>query len=91
MPLDANSCARFNLRTRARILLEAEVHGEVVEGNGGSGKMSRQREAASSGPAEAAKAAALVPCALSYIPLKLEPWQWSVLAHEEKVKAALLT
>ena len=51
----------------------------------------RQREAASSGPAEAAKAAALVPCALSYIPLKLEPWQWSVLAHEEKVKAALLT
>ena len=53
--------------------------------------MSRQREAASSGPAEAAKAAALVPCALSYIPLKLEPWQWSVLAHEEKVKAALLT
>ena len=91
MPLDANSCARFNLRTRARILLEAEVHGEVVEGNGGSGKMSRQREAASSGPVEAATATAAVPCALSHIPFKFEPWHRSVLAHEEDVKAALLT
>ena len=59
------------------------MHGKDVGGNGGNGKRSRQREVAQSGAAAAATAAAPVPCALSYILFELEPWQRSVLAHEE--------
>ena len=43
MALVASSCARCSLRTRDRTLLEVDMHGDVNQGSGGIGKMSRQR------------------------------------------------
>ena len=74
MVLEARSCARCNLRTRARTRLDFEVHGDVFLGSGGSGKISRQRDADACSPHGAAAPPAVTPCVLSYIPENLSPW-----------------
>ena len=58
---------------RPRTRLDFEVHGNVVEGNGGKGKISRQRSEPAGSPKWAATPTASTPLALSYIPEKLEP------------------
>ena len=72
--LAARSCARCCLRTRPRTRLDFEVHGDVVLGSGGSGKISRQRDADACSPHGAAAPPAVTPCVLSYIPENLSPW-----------------
>ena len=57
---------------RPRTRLDFEVHGNVAEGNGGRGKISRQRPESAGSPNWAAPPEASKPLALSYIPEILE-------------------
>ena len=57
---------------RPRTRLDVEVHGNVAEGNGGRGKISRQRPESAGSPNWAAPPEASKPLALSYIPEILE-------------------
>ena len=57
---------------RPRTRLDFEVHGNVAEGNGGRGKISRQRPESAGPPNWAAPPEASKPLALSYIPEILE-------------------
>ena len=72
IPLVARSGALLSLRMRPRTRLDFEVHGNVAEGNGGRGKISRQRPESAGSPNWAAPPEASKPLALSYIPEILE-------------------